>query len=376
MSEPKVTYITDDKSLKDILVMAIEQEGGISPNHILCVAHKYLVENCGTPEANIQSVDEVEVDGDAMPREIRIKWTRTPRHAIAVFPTEEDQKAWMREQCNSILREVIDTLRSSAHQEAKMAGMRSIKLTIPDLPPSVRDSIKKDIARYTAQMNSEGPLTLKDFEPLRLADITPSELAALREALDTKTRSLDTAESAVTSLQIQLAEAHRRHADDNTEHDREITKLRATVKSLQNNVRYTRQSASVRAAWEELAAIDLTAARMVVLSAFHTYPLQAAEYLEIPHYRIDADLVVVLPPQVTSFIHAMCDNLLLSPPPKTVTQQMVKDMINRLHSLASASTFSDLTRKYAGAHSLTMMSEDKYEAFYREAEDLLNGDTF
>lgn len=366
MSEPKVTYITDDKSLKDILVMAIEQEGGISPNHILCVAHKYLLDNCGVPEGNIQSVDEVEVDGDAMPREIRIHWTRVKRPS-AVTPTAAEVTEWEREQCQQILSTILETVRASA-KYAKIAGTTSIGLA--------GSLAMQDIQRLTGQMTSDGPLTLKDFEPLRLANITPGELAALREALDTKTRSLDTAESAVTSLQIQLAEAHRRHADDNTEHDREITKLRATVKSLQNNVRYTRQSASVRAAWEELAAIDLTAARMVVLSAFHTYPLQAAEYLEIPHYRIDADLVVGLPPQVTSFIHAMCDNLLLSPPPKTVTQQMVKDMINRLHSLASASTFSDLTRKYAGGHSLTMMSEDKYEAFYREAEDLLNGDTF
>lgn len=364
MREPKVTYITDDKSLKDILVMAIEQEGGISPNHILCVAHKYLLDNCGVPEGNIQSVDEVEVDGDAMPREIRIHWTRVKRPS-AVTPTAAEVTEWEREQCQQILSSILETVRASA-KYSKMAGILGITLT----------DAMQDIPRLTGQMTSKSPLALKDFEPLRLADITPGELAALREALDTKTRSLDTAESAVTSLQIQLAEAHRRHADDNTEHDREITKLRATVKSLQNNVRYTRQSASVRAAWEELAAIDLTAARMVVLSAFHTYPLQAAEYLEIPHYRIDADLVAGLPPQVTSFIHAMCDNLLLSPPPKTVTQQMVKDMINRLHSLASASTFSDLRRKYAGGHSLTMMSEDKYEAFYIEAEDLLNGETF
>lgn len=366
MSEQKVTYITDDKSLKDILVMAIEQEGGISPNHILCVAHKYLRDNCGTPEANIQSVDEVEVDGDAMPREIRIHWTRVKRPS-AVTPTAAEVTEWEREQCQQILSTILETVRASA-KYAKIAGTTSIGLA--------GSLAMQDIQRLTGQMTSDGPLTLKDFEPLRLANITPGELAALREALDTKTRSLDTAESAVTSLQIQLAEAHRRHADDNTEHDREITKLRATVKSLQNNVRYTRQSASVRAAWEELAAIDLTAARMVVLSAFRTYPIQTAEYLEIPHYRIDADLVDGLPSQVTSFIHAMCDNLLLSPPPKTVTQQMVKDMINRVHSLMSASTFSNLTRKYAGVHSLTMMSEDKYEAFYREAEDLLNGETF
>ena len=366
MSEQKVTYITDDKSLKDILVMAIEQEGGISPNHILCVAHKYLLDNCGVPEGNIQSVDEVEVDGDAMPREIRIRWTRVKRPS-AVTPTAEEATEWEREQCQQILSTILETVRASA-KYAKIAGTTSIGLA--------GSLAMQDIQRLTGQMTSKGPLTLKDFEPLRLADITPGELAALREALDSKTRSLDTAESAVTSLQIQLAEAHRRHADDNTEHDREITKLRATVKSLQNNVRYTRQSASVRAAWEELAAIDLTAARMIVLSAFRTYPIQTAEYLEIPHYRIDADLVDGLPSQVTSFIHAMCDNLLLSPPPKTITQQMVKDMINRVHSLMSASTFSNLTRKYAGVHSLTMMSEDKYEAFYREAEDLLNGETF
>ncbi|HGA5611310.1 TPA: hypothetical protein ACISZ5_000201 [Salmonella enterica subsp. enterica serovar 9,12:-:-] len=366
MSEQKVTYITDDKSLKDILVMAIEQEGGISPSHILCVAHKYLRDNCGTPEANIQSVDEVEVDGDAMPREIRIRWTRVKRPS-AVTPTAEEVTEWEREQCQQILSTILETVRASA-KFAKIAGTTSIGLA--------GSLAMQDIQRLTGQIASKGPLTLKDFEPLRLADITPGELAALREALDTKTRSLDTAESAVTSLQIQLAEAHRRHADDNTEHDLEITKLRATVKSLQNSVRYTRQSASVRAAWEELAAIDLTAARMVVLSAFRTYPIQAEEYLEIPHYRIDADLVVGLPSQVTSFIHAMCDNLLLSPPPKTVTQQMVKDMINRVHSSLSASSFRNLARKYAGVQSLTMMSEDKYEAFYREAEDLLNGETF
>ncbi|END3175346.1 hypothetical protein ABL052_004565 [Salmonella enterica] len=369
MSEQKVTYITDDKSLKDILVMAIEQEGGISPSHILCVAHKYLRDNCGTPEANIQSVDEVEVDGDAMPREIRIRWTRVKRPS-AVTPTAEEATEWEREQCQQILSTILETVRARA-KFTKMVGTTSLVMT--PMQTAAQDHALEQIQR---QMQSKGPLTLKDFEPLRLADITPGELAALREALDTKTRSLDTAESAVTSLQIQLAEAHRRHADDNTEHDREITKLRATVKSLQNSVRYTRQSASVRAAWEELAAIDLTAARMVVLSAFRTYPIQAEEYLEIPHYRIDADLVAGLPSQVTSFIHAMCDNLLLSPPPKTVTQQMVKDMINRVHSLMSASTFSNLTRKYAGVHSLTMMSEDKYEAFYREAEDLLNGETF
>ncbi|EDE6432064.1 hypothetical protein BXI91_18550 [Salmonella enterica subsp. enterica serovar Typhimurium] len=366
MSEPKVTYITDDKSLKDILVMAIEQEGGISPNHILCVAHKYLLDNCGVPEGNIQSVDEVEVDGDAMPREIRIHWTRVKRPS-AVTPTAAEVTEWEREQCQQILSTILETVRASA-KYAKIAGTTSLELA--------GSLAMQDIQRLTGQMISKGPLTLKDFEPLRLADITPGELAALREALDTKTRSLDTAESAVTSLQIQLSEAHRRHADDNTEHDREITKLRATIKSMQNDVRYTRKSASVRAAWEELAAIDLTTARMVILSGLRAYPDHAAEYLDTPHYRLNANLVANLPAPIVTYIHAMCDNLLLSPPPKTVTQQMVKDMINRLHSLASASTFSDLRRKYAGGHSLTMMSDDKYEAFYREAEDLLNGETF
>ncbi|ECH9559468.1 hypothetical protein ZT45_20735 [Salmonella enterica subsp. enterica] len=366
MSEPKVTYITDDKSLKDILVMAIEQEGGISPNHILCVAHKYLLDNCGVPEGNIQSVDEVEVDGDAMPREIRIHWTRVKRPS-AVTPTAAEVTEWEREQCQQILSTILETVRASA-KYVKIAGTTSIGLA--------GSLAMQDIQRLTGQMTSDGPLTLKDFEPLRLANITPGELAALREALDTKTRSLDTAESAVTSLQIQLAEAHRRHADDNTEHDREITKLRATVKSLQNNVRYTRQSASVRAAWEELAAIDLTAARMVILSGLRAYPDHAAEYLDTPHYRLDANLVANLPAPIVTYIHAMCDNLLLSPPPKPVTQQMVKDMINRIHASMSASTFSDLIRKYSGAHPLSMMAADKYEAFYIEAEDLLNGETF
>ncbi|APD19374.1 hypothetical protein Utah_053 [Escherichia phage Utah] len=366
MSEPKVTYITDDKSLKDILVMAIEQEGGISPNHILCVAHKYLLDNCGVPEGNIQSVDEVEVDGDAMPREIRIHWTRVKRPS-AVTPTAAEVTEWEREQCQQILSTILETVRASA-KYAKIAGTTSIGLA--------GSLAMQDIQRLTGQMTSDGPLTLKDFEPLRLANITPGELAALREALDTKTRSLDTAESAVTSLQIQLAEAHRRHADDNTEHDREITKLRATVKSMQNNVRYTRQSASVRAAWEELAAIDLTTARMVILSGFRAYPDHAAEYLDTPHYRLDANLVANLPAPIVTYIHAMCDNLLLSPPPKPVTQQMVKDMINRIHASMSASTFSDLIRKYSGAHPLSMMAADKYEAFYIEAEDLLNGETF
>ncbi|AKJ73945.1 hypothetical protein SP37_78 [Salmonella phage 37] len=366
MSEPKVTYITDDKSLKDILVMAIEQEGGISPNHILCVAHKYLLDNCGVPEGNIQSVDEVEVDGDAMPREIRIHWTRVKRPS-AVTPTAAEMTEWEREQCQQILSTILETVRASA-KYAKIAGTTSLELA--------GSLAMQDIQRLTGQMISKGPLTLKDFEPLRLADITPGELAALREALDTKTRSLDTAESAVTSLQIQLSEAHRRHADDNTEHDREITKLRATIKSMQNDVRYTRKSASVRAAWEELAAIDLTTARMVILSGLRAYPDHAAEYLDTPHYRLNANLVANLPAPIVTYIHAMCDNLLLSPPPKPVTQQMVKDMINRIHASMSASTFSDLTREYSGAHPLSMMAADKYEAFYIEAEDLLNGETF
>ncbi|EGL8313624.1 hypothetical protein IRK77_001497 [Salmonella enterica] len=366
MSEPKVTYITDDKSLKDILVMAIEQEGGISPNHILCVAHKYLRENCGTPEANIQSVDEVEVDGDAMPREIRIKWTRVKRPS-AVTPTAAEVTEWEREQCQQILSTILETVRASA-KYAKIAGTTSIELA--------GSLAMQDIQRLTGQMTSKGPLTLKDFEPLRLADITPGELAALREALDNKSRSLDTAESAVTSLQIQLSEAHRRHAEDNTEHDRETTKLRATIKSMQNDVRYTRKSASVRAAWEELAAIDLTTARMVILSGFRAYPDHAAEYLDTPHYRLNANLVAGLPAPIVTYIHAMCDNLLLSPQPKSVTLQMVKDMANRIQLDMSASTYTDLTHKYTGGQPLYTMSPDKYEAFYVEADDLLKGETF
>ncbi|EHK8126812.1 hypothetical protein K2A41_004200 [Salmonella enterica subsp. enterica serovar Braenderup] len=366
MSEPKVTYITDDKSLKDILVMAIEQEGGISPNHILCVAHKYLRENCGTPEANIQSVDEVEVDGDAMPREIRIKWTRVKRPS-AVTPTAAEVTEWEREQCQQILSTILETVRASA-KYAKIAGTTSIELA--------GSLAMQDIQRLTGQMTSKGPLTLKDFEPLRLADITPGELAALREALDNKSRSLDTAESAVTSLQIQLSEAHRRHAEDNTEHDRETTKLRATIKSMQNDVRYTRKSASVRAAWEELAAIDLTTARMVILSGFRAYPDHTAEYLDTPHYRLNANLVAGLPAPIVTYIHAMCDNLLLSPQPKSVTLQMVKDMANRIQLDMSASTYTDLTHKYTGGQPLYTMSPDKYEAFYVEADDLLKGETF
>ncbi|EMW0459920.1 hypothetical protein AADZ49_004281 [Salmonella enterica] len=366
MSEQKVTYITDDKSLKDILVMAIEQEGGISPNHILCVAHKYLVENCGTPEANIQSVDEVEVDGDAMPREIRIKWTRVKRPS-AVTPTAAEATEWEREQCQQILSTILETVRASA-KYAKIAGTTSLELA--------GSLAMQDIQRLTGQMTSKGPLTLKDFEPLRLADITPSELAALREALEDKGRRLDTAESAVTSLQIQLSEAHRRHAEDNTEHDREMTKLRATIKSMQDDARYTKKSESLRSAWEALAALDLTTARMVVLSGLQLYPDLAGPALEVPHYRLNVDLVSSLPGPIRNYIHAMCDNLLLSPQPKPVTQQMVKDMINRIHALMSASTFSNLTRKYSGVHPLSMMAADKYEAFYIEAEDLLNGESF
>lgn len=366
MSEPKVTYITDDKSLKDILVMAIEQEGGISPNHILCVAHKYLLDNCGVPEGNIQSVDEVEVDGDAMPREVRIKWTRVKRPS-AVTPTAAEVTEWEREQCQQILSTILETVRASA-KYAKIAGTTSIELA--------GSLAMQDIQRLTGQMTSKGPLTLKDFEPLRLADITPGELAALREALDNKSRSLDTAESAVTSLQIQLSEAHRRHAEDNTEHDRETTKLRATIKSMQNDVRYTRKSASVRAAWEELAAIDLTTARMVILSGFRAYPDHAAEYLDTPHYRLNANLVAGLPAPIVTYIHAMCDNLLLSPQPKSVTLQMVKDMANRIQLDMSASTYTDLTHKYTGGQPLYTMSPDKYEAFYVEADDLLKGETF
>ncbi|HAC9536155.1 TPA_asm: hypothetical protein G0K32_09140 [Salmonella enterica subsp. enterica serovar Typhimurium] len=366
MSEPKVTYITDDKSLKDILVMAIEQEGGISPNHILCVAHKYLLDNCGVPEGNIQSVDEVEVDGDAMPREIRIHWTRVKRPS-AVTPTAAEVTEWEREQCQQILSTILETVRARA-KYAKIAGTTSLELA--------GSLAMQDIQRLTGQMTSDGPLTLKDFEPLRLANITPGELAALREALDTKTRSLDTAESAVTSLQIQLSEAHRRHAEDNTEHDRETTKLRATIKSMQNDVRYTRKSASVRAAWEELAAIDLTTARMVILSGFRAYPDHAAEYLDTPHYRLNANLVADLPAPIVTYIHAMCDNLLLSPQPKSVTLQMVKDMANRIQLDMSASTYTDLTHKYTGGQPLYTMSPDKYEAFYVEADDLLKGETF
>lgn len=366
MSEPKVTYITDDKSLKDILVMAIEQEGGISPNHILCVAHKYLLDNCGVPEGNIQSVDEVEVDGDAMPREIRIHWTRVKRPS-AVTPTAAEVTEWEREQSQQILSTILETVRARA-KYAKIAGTTSLELA--------GSLAMQDIQRLTGQMTSDGPLTLKDFEPLRLANITPGELAALREALDTKTRSLDTAESAVTSLQIQLSEAHRRHAEDNTEHDRETTKLRATIKSMQNDVRYTRKSASVRAAWEELAAIDLTTARMVILSGFRAYPDHAAEYLDTPHYRLNANLVAGLPAPIVTYIHAMCDNLLLSPQPKSVTLQMVKDMANRIQLDMSASTYTDLTHKYTGGQPLYTMSPDKYEAFYVEADDLLKGETF
>ncbi|ECD5866085.1 hypothetical protein AAF897_004078 [Salmonella enterica subsp. enterica serovar Anatum] len=366
MSEPKVTYITDDKSLKDILVMAIEQEGGISPNHILCVAHKYLLDNCGVPEGNIQSVDEVEVDGDAIPREIRIHWTRVKRPS-AVTPTAAEVTEWEREQCQQILSTILETVRASA-KYAKIAGTTSIGLA--------GSLAMQDIQRLTGQMTSDSPLTLKDFEPLRLANITPGELAALREALEDKGRRLDTAEGAVTSLQIQLAEAHRRHAEDNTEHDRETTKLRATIKSMQNDVRYTRKSASVRAAWEELAAIDLTTARMVILSGFRAYPDHAAEYLDTPHYRLNANLVADLPAPIVTYIHAMCDNLLLSPQPKSVTLQMVKDMANRIQLDMSASTYTDLTHKYTGGQPLYTMSPDKYEAFYVEADDLLKGETF
>ncbi|EMQ4336955.1 hypothetical protein WG681_004858, partial [Salmonella enterica subsp. enterica serovar Newport] len=142
MSEQKVTYITDDKSLKEILVMAIEQEGGISPNHILCVAHKYLRDNCRTPEANIQSVDEVEVDGDAMPREIRIHWTRVKRPS-AVTPTAEEVTEWEREQCQQILSTILETVRASA-KYAKIAGTTSIGLA--------GSLAMQDIQRLTGQM--------------------------------------------------------------------------------------------------------------------------------------------------------------------------------------------------------------------------------
>lgn len=146
--------------------------------------------------------------------------------------------------------------------------------------------------------------------------------------------------------------------------------------SMQNDVRYTRKSASVRAAWEELAAIDLTTARMVILSGFRAYPDHAAEYLDTPHYRLNANLVAGLPAPIVTYIHAMCDNLLLSPQPKSVTLQMVKDMANRIQLDMSASTYTDLTHKYTGGQPLYTMSPDKYEAFYVEADDLLKGETF
>ncbi|EMQ4336987.1 hypothetical protein WG681_004899, partial [Salmonella enterica subsp. enterica serovar Newport] len=99
---------------------------GISPNHILCVAHKYLLDNCGVPEGNIQSVDEVEVDGDAMPREIRIHWTRVKRPS-AVTPTAAEVTEWEREQCQQILSTILETVRASA-KYAKIAGTTSLEL--------------------------------------------------------------------------------------------------------------------------------------------------------------------------------------------------------------------------------------------------------
>lgn len=358
MSELKVTYITTPAEIRAIMSMAIE--AGHSPNasglHI--VAEEFLIKECKVPLSNIMAVNNVKVvegQNNGLPKEIVIEWTRTPRAATG--PSVTQVKDWNREQADYIVAEIIKQVtppRSTAVPAAFSApyGLgKTPKISLEDAlrqcERASRDSTAAMLKMYKGEL-----LKPIDFKPL--ADVTPEQWEAEQSLRKN-------AESAVTVLQAQLADAHEKHAGDNAQNERVISKLRAELRTLRDSYRHAPRSASVTAAWGGVAAMNRTTARWIIASAYDLFMVGAP----VDGFRLNIEQAKQdLPDAAMHYIHGMCDNLLQVPAPKPVTMQQLKEAATRHIQANGKDVTKELMLQITNAIRLQDVPEHLHEGLF------------
>ena len=359
MSELKVTYITTPAEIRAIMSMAIE--AGHSPNasglHI--VAEEFLIKECKVPLSNIMAVNNVKVvEGmnNGLPKEIIIEWTRTPR--AATDPSVTQVKDGNREQADYIVAEIIKQLKPTVRATVVDPAI-SVPYGLGSVPRmSLEDAMRMSgrITRKSAsalvRMLETKPLTEMDFKPL--ADVTP-------EQWESEQTLRKNAESAVTVLQAQLADAHEKHAGDNAQNERVISKLRAELRTLRDSYRHAPRSASVTAAWGEVAAMNRTTARWIIASAYDLFMVGAP----VDGFRLNIEQAKQdLPDAAMHYIHGMCDNLLQVPAPKPVTMQQLKEAATRHIQANGKDVTKELMLQMTNAIRLQDVPEHLHEALF------------
>lgn len=366
MNEQKTTYIITPAEIRTIMAMAIEAGHNPNASGIHIVAEEFLIKECNVPLGNIMSVNNVKVvegQNNGLPQEIVIEWTRTPR--AATKPTVTQVQEWSREQADYIVAEIMKQMKPVRAVTVPLGLGKAYGLgSMPKM--TVEDAMRK-FSQGASQLGQGlhqravealakriGDDQLSDLKIKSLADVTP-------EQWETEQTMRKNAEVAVTVLQAQLAEVHEKHANDNTDKDRMISKMRAEIRSMRDSYRHAPRSVSFTAAWGEVAAMNRTTARWIIASAYKLFDVAAPVdgfHLNIEQAKLD------LPKAALHYIHGMCDNLLQVPAPKPVTMQQLKEAATRYIQANGKSTAKELLIQLTNHDRLPDVSESDHEALF------------
>lgn len=397
MNEQKLTYITTPVEIRTFLNMALD--AGLQPNasglHI--VAEEFLIKECKVPLANIMQVTGVKViegANNGLPEHITIEWERAPRVSVAPTPTQEAE--WSREQADYMVKEIVAQLRKPGkpftpeikidvydamrRRNASLSPTMAAPYGLGSLPRmSVDDALRQfgraasQITEATAETYNKLAEHFDDMEFKRVAGISPEEW-------EEKVEALDSAKATITSLQIQMEEARRNHAEDIAEYDRKVKVLqadkdsmKATSKSIRDTYRHAPRTCSVTAIWAELFYMNPITARWIIESAYKLFNVA------IPDNGFDVDVrqaLKELPTAAKHYIHGMCDNLMIVPVPKPVTRQMLKNaMTGLVQKRGHDEALAFLTRQ-TGAARVDQVPDDQVEPLYHAAMTATHNEDF
>jgi hypothetical protein len=393
MSEQKLTYITTPAEIRTFLNMALD--AGLQPNasglHI--VAEEFLIKECKVPLENIMQVTGVKViegPNNGLPEHITIEWDRTPR--ISVAPTPAQETAWSREQADYIIKEIVGQLRKpratsnpefTISMTPRETGMSEACAAPYGLSTMPRMSVEDALRQFGRAASKISDATASNFEKLaehfdemefkRVAGVSPEEWAA-------KVDELDSAKATITSLQIQMEESRRNHAEDIAEYERKVKMLqvdkdtmRATSKSIRDTYRHAPRTCSVSAIWAELFYMNPITARWIIESAYKLFNVA------IPDNGFDVDVRQAkkdLPTAAMHYIHGMCDNLMIVPVPKPVTRQMLKTAMTMLVQKIGHDEALALLTRQTGAGRIDQVPDDQVEPLYHAAITATHNEDF
>lgn len=397
MNEQKLTYITTPAEIRTFLNMALD--AGLQPNasglHI--VAEEFLIKECKVPLANIMQVTGVKViegANNGLPEHITIEWDRAPRASAA--PTPAQEAAWSREQADYMVKEIVAQLRKPGkpltpeikidvydamrRRNASLSPTMAAPYGLGSLPRmSLEDALggfAKAASRVTAATADTYSKMAEHFDEMefkRVAGVTPEEWAE-------KVDEVESAKATITSLQIQMEEARRNHAEDISEYDRKIKMLqadkdtmRATSKSIRDTYRHAPRTCSVTAIWAELFYMNPITARWIIESAYKLFNVA------IPDNGFDVDVrqaIKELPTAGKHYIHGMCDNLMIVPAPKPVTRQMLKTAMTELVQKRGHDDARQLMSDRTGADRMDKVPDDLVEPLYHAAITATHNEDF